>query len=319
MQQEITHNKNGVLQHYGVKGMKWGVRKEYEPVGRKKSKHRQKLEEKYRSKGMTSSEAEKAADKKIQREKIAAISAATLVATYAGYKMVNSGEFNRLVAKGKAWVQGNSSQWKKNPSLADPTMNAEDIFRNVVQGRINPDYGVAGSTGLGTKTNCRRCTFAYELSRRGFDVRSTKAMGDSTNGQNGIGLYNATHKGEHIGFLGYVNKIVNGTPISDFLGKETLLIQGHESNNIFNSLSIYPEGARGELSLIWNKGGGHSMAWEIIGGHPKLFDCQTSKMYDENSFPSYMSEAIEQAYHTRLDDKDLNYDFLLKWVKNSDF
>lgn len=34
----ITHSaQNGsTITHYGVKGMKWGVRKEYEPVGRKR-------------------------------------------------------------------------------------------------------------------------------------------------------------------------------------------------------------------------------------------------------------------------------------------
>lgn len=312
--------KDGELRHYGVKGMKWGVRKEYEPVGRKKSKHRQKLEEKYRSKGMNSNEAEKAADKRIRREKIVAGSAAAaLVAAY-GYKLVNSGEFNRLAAKGKAWVQGQGFTMKKNPSLADPTMNAEDIFCNVVQSRINPDYGIAGLTGLGTKTNCRRCTFAYELRRRGFDVRATNAMGDFTNGQTGIGLYNATHEHQNIGFLGFIHKLEKGASISEFTGTKILTPPRRQAKSIFDSLSTYPEGARGELSLMWSKGGGHSLAWEIVGGQPKIFDCQLSEMYDSaDNFPSYMAESIKEAYLTRLDDKNLNYDFLLKWVKNSNF
>ena len=32
---KMQYNQRDVLCHYGVKGMKWGVRKEYEPVGRK--------------------------------------------------------------------------------------------------------------------------------------------------------------------------------------------------------------------------------------------------------------------------------------------
>ncbi len=143
---------------------------------------------------------------------------------------------------------------------------------------------------------------------------------DATNGQNAFGLYNATHKGENIGFLGYVRKMMNGSSLSDFTGKQTEIVPGHQADNIFNSLSIYPEGARGELSLFWSKGGAHSLAWEIVGGSPKIFDCQLSKMYDSaDTFPSYMAESIKAAYHTRLDDKNLNNDFLLKWVKNSDF
>lgn len=318
MAQKINYNEKAELYHYGVLGMKWGVRKEYKPVGRKKSRHRQKLEEKYRSKGMTSEEAEKAADKKIKREKIVAGSAAALVAAYATYKLADRGEFNRLAAKGKAWVQGTIPLWKVNPSLADSTMSAEDIFHNVVQNRINPDYGITGLMGKGAKNNCRRCTFAYELSRRGFDVQATKSRQGS--GQNGVGLYNALHKGENISFLGSINKLANGVPQSVFLGEEVPLVQDHKPKNIFNTLSTYPEGARGELNLTWSDGGGHSLAWEIVGGHPKIFDCQLSKMYESaGDIPSHMIKRIKEAYLTRLDDKNLNYDFLLKWIKNSDF
>ncbi len=81
------------------------------------------------------------------------------MAAYATYKLANRGEFNRLAAKGKAWVQGTIPLWKVNPSLADSTMSAEDIFHNVVQNRINPDYGITGLKGKGAENNCMRCTF----------------------------------------------------------------------------------------------------------------------------------------------------------------
>lgn len=82
------------LEHYGVKGMKWGVRKE-EPHARKnrkknsKSTYRRKLEAEFRKKGMTSQEAELAADKRIRMQKIIAGVAAVSVASIVAYKAYN--------------------------------------------------------------------------------------------------------------------------------------------------------------------------------------------------------------------------------------
>lgn len=47
----------------------------------------------------------------------------------------------------------------------------------------HPEYG----NSLGSFMNCRRCTFAYELSRRGYDVQATKTLigtGQDANGMN---------------------------------------------------------------------------------------------------------------------------------------
>lgn len=84
------------LYHYGIKGMKWGVRrfqkkdgsltsagkKRYDdskPTVTKKSKHRLRLEESYRKLGMSDSEVEAAVNKRIRTEKILAASAALTV------------------------------------------------------------------------------------------------------------------------------------------------------------------------------------------------------------------------------------------------
>ena len=95
---------NGELYHWGVKGMKWGVRrfqkkdgsltaagkKRYDDSGQpKKSKHRTELEEAYRKRGLSQKDAEAAASKRIRTEKILAASAALTVGacvTYAAAK-----------------------------------------------------------------------------------------------------------------------------------------------------------------------------------------------------------------------------------------
>lgn len=91
------------LYHWGVKGMKWGVRryqnkdgsltpagkKRYSddgsPTTKKKSKHRIELEEGYRKLGLTREEAERQADARIRTEKILAASAAVTVGACAAF------------------------------------------------------------------------------------------------------------------------------------------------------------------------------------------------------------------------------------------
>ena len=105
-----SYNYTDELYHYGVKGMRWGVRryedksghltsagkKRYDDytynvtkkrkvkapsatINKPKSAHRQKLEEKYQNSGMTKSQAEQAAAKRIRAEKFVAGTAAVAV------------------------------------------------------------------------------------------------------------------------------------------------------------------------------------------------------------------------------------------------
>lgn len=96
---------NGELYHWGIKGMKWGVRRfqkkdgSLTPAGKKryddsgqptKSKHRTKLEEAYRKRGLSQKEAEAAASKRIRTEKILGASAALTVGACVAYAAVKS-------------------------------------------------------------------------------------------------------------------------------------------------------------------------------------------------------------------------------------
>ena len=96
------------LQHYGIKGMKWGIRRFQKSNGaltsagkqrylddektaekEKMSTHRQLLVNKYRKQGMTQEEAILAANKRIKIEKVIAITAGVTVAACAVYYAKN--------------------------------------------------------------------------------------------------------------------------------------------------------------------------------------------------------------------------------------
>ena len=70
--------------------------------------------------------------------------------------------------------------------------------------------------------------------------------------------------------------------------------------------------------MEWFGGGGHSMAWEIVGGKPVIIDNQTGRMYRSvQEFNEVRQNMVDSAI-TRLDDKSLNTNFLMRWVRDAD-
>ncbi len=128
----VYYVNSNELYHHGIKGQKWGVRRfqkkdgSLTPAGRKrydddgpsskpkkdlkvpknKSLHRLKLEEKYKTKGMSEKEAEQAAARRIRGEQFAVGAAAVTVAAAVAYskyknhnvdKVIKNAEFHRIM------------------------------------------------------------------------------------------------------------------------------------------------------------------------------------------------------------------------------
>lgn len=132
--------------------------------GQKKTKKQLKLEEKYKQQGLSSKEAEIKAYKRIRNIRRAKIAGAAIVAIYAAYKV---GSFAKDSGQLTA-LKNRNIVFKTDKALASKDMSSDEIMDKIVS-HINPGYGEKGTTN-----NCKRCAYAYEMSRRGYNVKATK-------------------------------------------------------------------------------------------------------------------------------------------------
>jgi hypothetical protein len=235
---------------------------------------------------------------------IYAVSFLAMYGSMAVAKTFDSGNARVLVNKGKRAVtfQKDGPQYNRAPALAKKNMSEAQIMQSVVA-PINPGYGKHG-----TKQNCRRCTLAYEMRRRGMDVKATTST--MATGQHGTGLRKATgSKTKKIDWG--ENKVYPfGTNPKD---------RSSAPKAIFKRLSTQPNGSRGELGVGWKMGGGHSLAYEIVQGKPVIFDTQRGlKIKTAAELTKAYDLEIGAAAITRLDNKKLNEQWLERWVQNND-
>lgn len=346
------------LAHYGVKGMRWGHRKSEGPTA-KQTARREAKAQKFESKAaalatrmtelqmgrmtpgrvsrlnelakehdtaLADAEAKRQGKLSTKQKKVlvGASIVAALAATYVIQDNIQSGEARRLIEKGREHFTGQAFEFKRDPKLAD-VRHADDIHEKIVK-QVNPDYGK-----LGTKMNCRRATFTYEMRRRGYDVQATKTT--NGNGQTAFGLHKATTKDEKDFRTGKIRTMKafaketfakDGTakPITDLIGNldagsRERIPAGSNPKSIFDKLSQQPDGSRGELGVMWQMGGGHSVAYEVFNGKAVVFDAQSGKKLDT---PEAFTEAlgnVKSAGFTRLDNVELNEEYLMKWMKNA--
>jgi len=347
------------LEHFGVKGMRWGVKNEDLSTTREPTRRQQKAT-KFRKEAVdiqtkidttnTTTYSGQAEKRQLEQEKIkvektataleqgkltprqkhvligASVTAAVLAA-YGAKNMAQSGDMRRQMELGKAFITRKPKTFQTKEFLKQD-FNEHEIMAFVVD-PINRGYGAPG-----TKVNCRRCTFAYEMRRRGYDVAATKTS--SGRGQTAGGLFNVldTKPGDNLapsgrfGVAGRMAKEIISNArsgegnksklhkrVMDALG-DTEIDMDEGVTGIFKAIKNNPDGARGELGVNWHGGGAHSMAWEMVKGKPVIFDTQTGKKYTEDAAMD-LTSTIARAAITRLDDKPMNENFLLRWVKDA--
>ena len=265
---------NNELYHHGVKGMKWGVRRYQNADGSLTSAGKKRY-----GSGRDHSQSNKS--------EIAELVALSIISLATLNPIGATGAIVRLVQAGKS-----NSNFKKfdtertgcdRDSKTGFLIKKKDYTAEEDAARVNP---LVKNFDTNTKNNCMLCTAAYDLRRRGYEVRAKKASYGYMPSELKVWYPKAKIKQA----IGLSNKEMRESL------KENLIAQG--------------DGARGNLMVQWKYGyGGHSMAYEVQNGSYRIIDAQSNKIYTNPD--RILKQCTNFIEYARLD----NVQFSPKYIK----
>lgn len=236
MRWEIRENQNeSSLTHYGVKGMRWGVRKDYELKGRKRSSL-------------------------LGSKLTGTLSIKDTENGYVHTTVYDDANFNsdKILIKNYLDVQepnryaSESEARKKFDELPRFNMRLSETQQTQAVNHNAPN--------LDRHFNCFECTLAYEMRRRGYNVQANEVWG----GFPAEVLHAFDVKDA---FAIDVKTGLNFNLSYESRAKECY-------KQMEEQCLTYGDGARGMLGIYYPNGGGHAMSWVVENGEFKIIDNQ---------------------------------------------
>lgn len=136
---------------------------------------------------------------------------------------------------------------------------------------VNPNYGKKGKLGVsydpGYMNNCYDCTLVYDARRKGYDVTAISDKdGIPTEMMNNF----------------WVNGVKNTRTTDGRTKVPPIAISVKANSNaevkqLNSDLTEMPNNSHGNLTVQWQKGGGHSITWEKKNGKVYIRDNQINK------------------------------------------
>lgn len=164
---------------------------------------------------------------------------------------------------------------------------------------INPNYDRYNDN---TSKNCAYCSIAYDLRSRGYDVKAIEQ--ESQLSVSGI---EKLYDGAKIFDIQDVYKNATGVDYDKASATKNELL-----SVFYDELRNQGEGARGNLCVYWEQGGGHSMVYEVENGAVVIRDCQLNAKWKLTEYPNWTY--ADRIFYIRTDDCTPKKD-ILKYIE----
>lgn len=288
------------IMHYGVKGMKWGVRRYQDKNGRLTAAGKEHYK-KGGNKRSSNHEKEYGIGAILAFYGISTlISLAPLIgpAASAGIDISKAKRFNKQCEK-----EREEAPIDKKSKLK---MKTKDLTREEDAKRVNPSRKLDAYKGVGSgsNNNCVNCTMTYEMRRRGYEVQAKMSM----TGRNGADVGKSYFKGAKkvsVQEAPKFNKNDQDEFIRYYNKEEPLARAGRNkalaAKTIESIKKNSPPGSRGQICVRWDRNCGHSMAYEVTAdGKLNIIDGQIGKVYNDKQAEKLLRRTCS-TYFQRLD------------------
>lgn len=286
------------LQHSGTKGMRWGYNYGH-PNGKRKAQGEE-------------DEIESVSDAELFRDMIDMTEELANAYTQEDVEAMSWEEYEEALAKIMAPAQEmwddyerrRLSQWPDLQSLPGQTSYETAQMRRAV---VNPWYGYVYESTV----NCAYCSLAYDLRKRGYDVRAS--LKDPFNTETTIDFLESWYKGDRKFTMNFMTQRANGSAYNNpgveqwSAGRKTT--QG-SIDDVFSNLekqfAAEEEKSHGIVLISWTLGGGHAIAWEKDKSGVTLVDSQINRSFNLSSYKEEYGYGISAMGYMKTNDLDVN-------------
>lgn len=270
------------LKHYGVKGMKWGVRKRDDPTGRDKAQGEKPMSKK------RSKQVEMVGNFKSKSTMFLTVLANALTMDLAGVAI--EGAMMNKSLKGERAENATTRMLESTLDMKQKT-KATSIERDVKVS--NPKFnGLAN----GYSNNCSNVTMTYELRRRGYDVTAKPLFGGRPSNE--------------------IDKMFGNPKITSMKPSYEKGNKVKPADQVRASIGKQPPGARGAIRVRYEGAGmGHIFNWEMTKTGVRFVDAQDSGRKKDRPLNSRGSK-LSNVEWFRTDNANINMKLVGNSVKN---